>query len=84
MALSGYLSPGTASIYGFASSLSGTIPPNGYKWGYIYGVFTQTGYSVGNTVLYKKDGIITTLVYAEVPYDIVLESKIIFTDKVPS
>lgn len=77
------LSPGQASIYGFASSLSGTIPQTGYRFGYIYGVFSVNGFIIGDTVLYKESDIITTTVYLSVPYDVVYESQLIGRDTTP-
>lgn len=77
------LSPGQASIYGFASSLSSSIPQTGFRFGYIYGVFSVNGFIIGDTVLYKESDIITTTVYLSVPYDVVYESQLIGRDTTP-
>jgi hypothetical protein len=77
------LLPGQASLYGFASSLSGSVPQTGFRFGYIYGVFSVNGFIIGDTVLYKESDIITTTVYSSVPYDVVYESQLIGRDTPP-
>ena len=77
------LSSGIVSIYGAGSEISvvsglGSTP--GFYFGEINQVNIYSAYNIGDSVMFPETGVYTRVSYADWPYTLVDESKIILIE----
>jgi hypothetical protein len=77
------LSSGIVSIYGegdIASVVSGLVPSPGIYFGEINQVSIYSAYTIGDSVMFPESAINSRVVYANWPYTLLEEDKIILIE----
>lgn len=85
MALPAYLPYGFVSIYGVGTPVGtlGMTPPPGYLFGVIYQIAQHEieWATVGNNVLFNNSDVVCRLAYANSPYTLIEEAKLVLREE---